>query len=405
MRNVLGPGTILGYCTNVHAGATPAEMLQSLMQSVTAVKDRVAPKNKMGIGLWFSKSSAKYMFQKTFIEKDPGFRNGTVSRGLVPFTINGFPTGDFHADVVKHAVYEPDWSHEDRWGYTYLLAGIHTALVGEDTHVERSISTLPLGWRGPPCPPVDLAVATDRLLDIAGTLSKWRQESGLLIHVDLEPEPGCLLQRADDVVRFFKQHLLPAAPRQDLKDEDVLRHIRVCHDICHAAVMFEDQKEMFERYRAAGIQIGKVQISNAIRADLRNLSARERVDALAQLRQFAEDRYLHQTMIDTGSGMRFFDDLPKALDAFGQSDRAGVEWRVHFHVPVYLERFGLLSTTRDHIIECIRLLKGSEVKHWEVETYAWNVLPDELKVPDLAEGIAKELIWVRDTARQINESP
>jgi hypothetical protein len=61
-----------------------------------------------------------------------------------------------------------------------------------------------------------------------------------------------------------------------------------------------------------------------------------------------------------------------------------------FHVPIYLESFGLLRTTRDDIVECMRLLKDSEVKHWEVETYSWNVLPPELQVNDLAEGIAKE---------------
>jgi hypothetical protein len=41
------------------------------------------------------------------------------------------------------------------------------------------------------------------------------------------------------------------------------------------------------------------------------------------------------------------------------------------------------------------------VKHWEVETYAWNVLPKELQVPDLAEGIAKELLWVKEQAAKL----
>jgi hypothetical protein len=39
----------------------------------------------------------------------------------------------------------------------------------------------------------------------------------------------------------------------------------------------------------------------------------------------------------------------------------------------------------------------TDCKHFEVETYAWNVLPEELRVDDLAEGIAKEMQWVLDT--------
>jgi hypothetical protein len=166
--------------------------------------------------------------------------------------------------------------------------------------------------------------------------------------------------------------------------------------------MFEDQREMFERYRAEGIKIGKVQISNAIRVPFDEYSESERREALQQLSAFAEDRYLHQTMIRFDDGtMQFFEDLPLAIKSVPANQTARGEWRVHFHVPVYLEEFGLLKTTRDHIIECMKLLKDSDVHHWEVETYAWNVLPPELKVPDLADGIAKELLWVKEQAAKI----
>ena len=35
------------------------------------------------------------------------------------------------------------------------------------------------------------------------------------------------------------------------------------------------------------------------------------------------------------------------------------------------------------------------LKHFEVETYAWNVLPEEHQVANLADGIAKEMAWVK----------
>jgi hypothetical protein len=36
------------------------------------------------------------------------------------------------------------------------------------------------------------------------------------------------------------------------------------------------------------------------------------------------------------------------------------------------------------------------LEHFEVETYAWNVLPEHLQRSDLAQGIADELLWFRN---------
>ena len=52
--------------------------------------------------------------------------------------------------------------------------------------------------------------------------------------------------------------------------------------------------------------------------------------------------------------------------------------------------------------------KHTNCQHFEVETYAWGVLPPELKQPDLAVGIAEELKWferemTNDEARMTNE--
>ena len=58
--------------------------------------------------------------------------------------------------------------------------------------------------------------------------------------------------------------------------------------------MFEDQTEAVGRYRAAGIGIGKVQVSSALRVPGR-LGTADRPRGLAQLGEFDEPRYLHQT--------------------------------------------------------------------------------------------------------------
>jgi len=398
MRDVLGPGTMLGYCTNVHAGATYSESIESLRQHAMAVKQRVSPESPMGVGWWVSREGVRGFDRRGF-QGFPWLKSWFEQHGLVPFTCNGFPYGDFHGQIVKHHVYEPSWTSEDRLNYTIALANMLATL--SDAGSERSISTLPIGWPNPPCEVVDQRAAAVNIVKLAEELRRLEKASGVSIHLDLEPEPGCILQRSIDVVAYFKQHLLPTARERGTSEATIFRHVRVCHDICHAAVMFEDQDEIFAKYNKAGIKIGKVQISNAIRVDFETISVGKRNEALHQLRAFAEDRYLHQTMIRFGDEMTFFTDLPTALEFVEANGNVGKEWRIHFHVPLFVERFGLLQTTQGHIGECLILLRDSGVNHWEVETYAWNVLPPELRTSDLAEGIAREMQWVLDLARSM----
>ena len=385
MRDVLGPGTTLGYCTNVHAGAGLEETIDNLKRYSLAVKKRVSTDEPMGVGLWLSAQAARELLEAT----DPltRFRDWLDEAGLEPFTLNGFPHGDFHGPEVKYRVYAPDWRDPARLLYTLDLARILAVLRPEGA--EGSISTLPIGWRASlGTDPSGPAQAARHLHELAEQLERIEQEQGRLIHVDLEPEPGCYLDTSQDVVEFFENHLW-----RDRDGDRIRRYLRVCHDICHAAVMFEENAAAIASYEKAGIQIGKVQISSAIRMAGDRLDAAERRSALDQLSRFAEDRYLHQTVIRDN---RFYDDLPLAL---GEPDAVELrsEWRVHFHVPLYLERCGLLETTQRQVDDCLCALKGRGlVRHYEAETYAWSVLPSELRVADLAAGIATELRWLRE---------
>lgn len=377
MHEALGPGTVLGYCTNVHAGATWEQTRRNLAEHAPAVKRLAGHDSPMGIGLWLPASVARELLE--------GDRVGELGdlleeHGLLAYTFNGFPHGDFHQPVVKHRVYEPDWSDPARVSYTKDLVEILARLLPHGA--EGSISTLPVGWKT--IEAVDEAARN--LRGVAQHLRRTHHETGALIHLDLEPEPGCYLERGEDVVRFFTEHL-----------GDTGGHLRVCHDVCHAAVMFEDQAAMFGRYDAAGIRVGKVQVSSAPRCDFDALAPAGRRAAAGALARFREPRYLHQTVIRDAAGTTVFhEDLPAALSGL-RGDPAG-EWRVHFHVPVYLERIGALGTTRDHVEQCLALLAGRGVSHWEVETYAWDVLPEDLRRDTLAEGIADELAWVRRAA-------
>jgi hypothetical protein len=234
------------------------------------------------------------------------------------------------------------------------------------------------------------------LREVAARLARLESETGRFLRLCLEPEPGCVLQRSGDVERFWREHLLPRAD-----EAAVRRHLGVCHDVCHAVVMFEEQEEVLRRYQAAGIAVGKVQVSSAVGLSVDDTPADRRAAAFEQLAGFAEDRYLHQTVVrPRGGEPTFFEDLPAALDALSPADATG-ELRVHFHVPIYLQRFGHLEALQRPILECLQYLaRQGNCRHFEVETYAWGVLPPELRQPDLAAGIADELRWFREAWRQ-----
>lgn len=378
----------MGYCTNVHAGASWQQTRDNLQQHALAVRALVSPNAPMGIGLWLSAKSAQSLVEE---DRVAAFAQWLAENQLLPFTMNGFPYGDFHQAEVKYKVYEPTWWQPERLAYTQMLVDILHQLLPQGE--EGSISTLPIAWGHPRPSTDDLSAAGRQLKQLAEYLATHEESTGRLIHVCLEPEPGCVFDTTDGAIDFFRTHLL-----DDADAERVRRYIRICHDVCHSAVMFEPQADVFTKLAAEGIEVGKIQFSAAVMIDFDALQPEERATAWQQLSAFNERRYLHQTSVRETSGETHFHvDLSDALAAHPQAALASGEWRVHFHVPVYLAEFGKLCTSQADIVAALSAArKHSRVAHFEVETYAWNVLPDELQQPSLAQGIAAELRWFGD---------
>lgn len=369
------------YCTNVVAGRTIKETCANVERVFIQVRDRVAPNTMLPLGLWLSARAAEQLSES--VGGGAELRDRLATAGLSIVTLNGFPYHDFHGSEVKLRVYEPHWADTRRALHTQRLADLLPDLLMPGTR-RASISTLPLGWRArfsqEGCG-ASIGVASALLEQTVRHLARLEDRTGIRITVDIEPEPGCMLDRAVDVVGFF-EHALPARRGEP----DPRRYVGVCHDTCHAAVMFEDQTTVLRSYRAAGISVNKIQLSSALIAD----GSRE---SLASLSSYSEARYLHQTCVRATNGtVRFFDDLPVAL-----SESPVGEWRTHFHVPVFAPSLGCLGTTQAGIVECL-----NEIGLWpiedrpvlEIETYAWDVLPSGVCGDTaLVDGIVREIEW------------
>jgi sugar phosphate isomerase/epimerase len=348
----------LCYCTNVHPAEDLAGILTQLDRYAVPVRETLGA-DRLGLGLWLAAEVAAGLAAD--VQARAQFRAELDARGLDVLTMNAFPYGGFHADVVKLSVYEPRWTDRRRLQYTVDCVTVLADLLPEDS-AYGSISTLPLGWREPWTAEDDTAS-----LDALAELTRVLRSAPRLIKLAVEPEPGCILDNVADTVAWL-------APRVDPG------YIGLCLDTCHLAVSFADPATAVRSIYDSGLEVVKVQASAALHVD-------DPQSSRDYLREFAEPRYLHQVreLRPDGTVLKA-DDLPEALDTLPGDG----PWRVHFHVPLHAAPDAPLTSTNNVITEVLRAVPADRTI--EVETYTWNVLPESYR-QNLVDGIAAELAW------------
>lgn len=402
------PETHLTYCTNIHPGEHWDEVWAQLKKHGPELKRRIAPDQPFGIGLRLSAIAAKELLEADRLDR---LKDWLQHEGLYVFTMNGFPYGSFHRQRVKDHVYAPDWRTDDRLQYTLNLTKILASLLPEG--MDGGISTSPLSYK------TWLSDATEReevfqtsshkLAQAAYAMARVKAQQGRKLHLDIEPEPDCLLENTRETVDFFTQWLYPEGSAYlvdtyGLPQAEAVKmlktHIAVCYDTCHFAVEYEDPKYTVEQFREADIRIGKVQISAALKVAL-TASEEQRKTIASQLRPFEESTYLHQVIArKPDDSLNRYRDLPDALPALAQTDAQ--EWRIHYHVPIFTNQFNVLQTTQSDIIKSLDVLvEAGQCNHFEIETYTWEVLPEELKA-DITNSIEREYRWALNCINEIS---
>lgn len=383
---------LLTYCSNIHPGESWPEHFDNLRRYVPAVKQAVSSDTPLGLGLRLSAQACETLGNRSTREALSVFLE---REDLFVFTINGFPYGPFHGQPVKDQVYQPDWRHEERLTYTNRLADLLSYLLPDG--LTGSISTVP-GTYKPLGSGAEECISSLIIQQVAHNV-RLREEKGANIVLALEPEPYCFLETIAETVDFFNNWLFSGRSIDRLvqitglsrgRAEDALRrHLGVCYDVCHAAVEFEDPAESIAALRSSEIPIHKLQLSSALRLP--------RVDerSLEALRAFDEPTYLHQVVARANGSLIRYADLPDAL-ALGACSN-GQEWRIHFHVPIFLANLEAFSTTQSFLQEILDLHRQQPIsRHLEVETYTWDVLPEQLRDVTVDQAIAREIRWVQD---------
>ncbi|MGW0434399.1 metabolite traffic protein EboE [Micromonospora sp. NPDC003197] len=377
LRHRDGQTVHLSYCTNVHPAEDLAGIVGQLDAYAVPIRRRL-DSDVLGLGLWLSAPVA------TALAADPAARRRLRAeldaRGLEVVTLNGFPYRSFQAPVVKHAVYQPDWTARERLDYTLNLARVLVDLLPEEA-ARGSISTLPLAWRDP-WDAARAAEADRRLAELATGLAELYDRTGRVVRVAFEPEPGCVVESTTQAV-------------ERLSKVDT-RWLGICLDLAHLACAWEEPAAALARLHAAGLPVVKVQVSAA-------LQALDPVAAADHLRGYVEPRFLHQTRsaacadaVEPADPAHAADDLDTALD-----DGLPGAWRVHYHVPLHAQPDPPLTSTNPVLRAALRELFAGPVAgcdHLDVETYTWGVLPTSRRPrsdAELAAGIAAELAYAR----------
>ena len=350
---------MLTYCMNVHPGETLENQISNIEQLATAIARRYriqhgfSANHPFGLGLRFGHAAASEFIGSTVAQSR--LCHILKTHALVPFTMNAFPFGIFHGAAVKEEVYRPTWADPRRIVYTENAARSLALLMPAGTD-RGSVSTAPLSYKTFAEDP-DLAIKN--VVKALKKIQELHEQTGKHLILSMEPEPGCFPETTDETIEVMLR--IKAACGQTLAP-----YIGVCFDTAHLTIQFEDLAESVRKFTAAGIVIGKCQLSAALEGE-------DTPDVRQALAKYAEGTYLHQTIRQRGTGeLDRFGDLPEAL---ASPPCHGARFRTHFHVPLFENGNATLGTTAAslHDPAFMKALRENGCDQFEVETYTWDV--------------------------------
>ena len=377
----------LTYCSNIHAGESWAEVRRALGAALPEVRQHLGAAGPLAIGLRLSSRAAEEIEQPAAFDE---FRAVHARRRLLRSHHQRISVWRLSSRArqgkrlpARLARSPPRRLHEPAGDAAGGTARRAWSRGGQRQHGPRRIQGPHAGaWRR--------RGDCHRHPQHAGCLAGLRESTGITIALAIEPEPACFIETAAEAVDFFTRYLFDAAfvrSKSQLTVDDVRRHVGICFDACHMAVEFEDHAAALDALDRAGIRVPKFQISSALR--VRDASAES--PGRRALARFAEDTYLHQVVARSDDGLVRHVELPDALASASTG-----EWRIHFHVPVFLRAMGDLETTQPDLETVLDLVKNrADAPCLEVETYTWDVLPPEYRTAGMSEAIARELAWTR----------
>ncbi|HFL8824107.1 MAG TPA: metabolite traffic protein EboE [Candidatus Azoamicus sp. OHIO1] len=385
----------LTYCLNVFKSKNWEETLYNIKIFVSNIK-KTYPNKEIGIGLCISNSISKELIKKrNLLDLIILIKNENI---YIP-SINGFVYKKFHQKSIKDKIYIPEWTSNSRILYTKLLIKILKELLPKN--VNGSITTLPISYK----PWINKknktyifyksSINISKIIDILININKKYKK---LIHLDIEPEPNCLIENSKEIVRFYKLWLLPIGSdylrnKYNIEKKIAIAlikdHIKICYDICHFSTNFEKTTTIIKLLTKEKIKIGRIQISSAIK--IKTPKKKEKFKKIInKISHLSYSPFLHQTVEKNNNQIKKFIDIKYAIKTIKKNKKS--EWRIHCHLPIYLKKYSILETTNKDTKSVLKNLINNKItNHIEIETYTYNVISPN---SDIMASIIKEYNWV-----------
>ena len=248
--------------------------LANLKRYGPALKARLAPAAPFGLGLRLSAAEADELLAGDRLAE---FQDFLATHDLYVFTLNGFPYGDLTGPSAKPEFLPPTGGRNPGCATPWTSLRFSAACCQPGSKAPSPPHRCLTRPGSPPAMPQPGTQMTRNLVRVTASLAQIKAATGQLIHLDLEPEPDGLLSASREVADFFRDWLLqtgaPVLAEQSgisgwEAHQCLLEHIRVCLDTCHLAVEYEDPAAALNTLAAAGIRVGKVQITAGLKVEL-----------------------------------------------------------------------------------------------------------------------------------------
>ncbi|MEM9781784.1 MAG: hypothetical protein AAF899_04840 [Pseudomonadota bacterium] len=381
----------LSFCVDLDPRGDWKALRDALAGPAMAMKQSVSPGAPFPLGLRVSASALGSL-------EAPEQRaelNALIGPGIFrALTANGLSAPSWAHRPQQASHLPPDWLSDDRLDYTCALADLMADLVTPGGTV--SLSTAPgalreigLGREG------EIAA---RLIRAAAHCVKIRRRTGVTVAIAIEPEPYWLLETTAETAAFLTHHLFTRRAEAMLAQLTGLsgcgaamalrRHLGLCYDTCHAALMFEDASASIAALRAGNVPVHKLQLSAALR--IASVDGPSRAAAAA----FAETHAPLQVVCRRdGAAPQLHPDLATALARGDQAD--GEEWRIRFQAPLAMSGLGPFETTSAFVEDVLALHRTRAIApHLEIETALAEIAPSLIGDTTIEEVATREIGWV-----------
>lgn len=379
----------LTYCSNIFKEKTWKNLFCKLKIYITNLKVFFRKKH-IGLSLCISNSLANEI-KKTDILLN--LISWLKKNRLYISSINGFVYQTFHQKNIKERIYLPDWTSKKRLIFTQNLIKILKTVIKKNH--DGSISTLPISykaWTKENHKHYILYKTSKHLSILLELLINIKKQQQNIIHLDIEPEPQCLIETYKEIKTFFEHWLIPICekyltpkyPKHTLKTH-VYKHIQICYDICHFSVNFENHQKILTSIKKSKIKIGKIQISSALKINLNNKNKHQQLKTLLTLQS---SPFLHQTTEKNGNKIKKYPDIKHILNTFKEKKHG--ELRIHCHISIHEKIYKNIETTCEETQNTLKsFLQKLHIKHIEIETYTHNIIYEDNPI----DTIIKEYTW------------